>query len=78
MRNLFGHHHYRPRRARSWTAKRAFLRIRGYKRVPRGFHVEHRVPLFAGGSDSPSNMQVMTKFAHKAKTRNDYKMYKRR
>ena len=34
----------------------------------------HRVPLFAAGSDSPSDMQLMTKFAHKTKTRNAYEM----
>ena len=77
MRNLFGFHHYRPRRIRSWKAKRAFLKMRGYKHVPQGFHVEHRVPLFAGGSDSPSNMQLMPKPAHKAKTRIDFRMFKR-
>jgi len=76
MRNLFGHHHFRLRRVRSWKPKRAFLRMRGYRRVPRGFHVEHRVPLFAGGSDSPSNMQLMYIPGHKQKTRIDFRMFK--
>jgi hypothetical protein len=76
MRSLF--HHIRSPRKRSYSAKRDFLKMRGYRRVPKGFQVEHRVPLFAGGSDSPSNMQLMSTFAHRSKTRADYRMYRRR
>lgn len=77
MRDLFQHRSFRPRRVRSWTAKHSFLKMREYRRVPQGFHVEHRVLLSAGGSDSLSNMQLMTEFAHKTKTRIDFRMFKR-
>jgi 5-methylcytosine-specific restriction endonuclease McrA len=46
----------------------ASARQRGLKRVPAGMEVDHTVPLAAGGSDTPSNMQLLPKSAHDAKT----------
>jgi 5-methylcytosine-specific restriction endonuclease McrA len=60
---------------RSEAAKEAFLKSRGLKRVPPGYEVDHKIPLWAGGSDTPGNMQLLTKEQHKAKTKADYKKY---
>jgi 5-methylcytosine-specific restriction endonuclease McrA len=62
---------------RSESAKHAFLKNHGYKRVPSGYEVDHIIPLYAGGRDSPSNMQLLTKAQHNAKTRADYERYGR-
>jgi hypothetical protein len=37
-----------------------------------GFEVDHRKPLAAGGSDSPSNMQWLSVSAHRAKTSQEW------
>ena len=66
---------------RSRTQRNYFLVEQGYCdkttncRVPEGYEVDHVIPLFAGGADSPSNMQLLTKEDHKEKTRNDQKIY---
>jgi hypothetical protein len=62
---------------RSEEAKQAFLKSRGLKKVPPGYQVDHKVPLYAGGSDTPSNMQLLTTSQHKAKTKADYQRYGR-
>ena len=33
-----------------------------------GYDIDHRIPLAVGGADRPSNMQWLSKAAHKAKT----------
>ena len=63
---------------RSQEAKRAFLRQHGLSHVPKGYEVDHRTPLCAGGDDDPSNMQLLTKSQHRAKTRGDVKACRRR
>jgi len=62
---------------RSPEAKQAFLKSRGLKKVPPGYQVDHKIPLWAGGSDTPSNMQLLTNAQHKAKTKADYQRYGR-
>jgi hypothetical protein len=62
---------------RSEEAKQDFLKSRGLKRVPPGYQVDHKTPLWAGGSDTPSNMQLLTNEQHKAKTKADYQRYVR-
>jgi len=62
---------------RSSSAKQDFLKSRGLKNVPKGYEVDHIVPLYAGGRDDPSNMQLMTTQQHDAKTRADYQKYER-
>jgi hypothetical protein len=63
---------------RSEIAKRSFLKQHGLQRVPRGMQVDHRVPLCAGGADSPSNMQLIPTSQHRAKTRGDVRACRRR
>ena len=60
---------------RSESAKQEFLRRRGLKRVPAGYEVDHTVPLAAGGSDTPTNMEVLPKSTHHAKTAGEAKRY---
>ena len=57
-----------PKVNRSEAAKSQFLRQHGYTSVPAGYQVDHRVPLFRGGSDTPSNMQLLPSAVHQAKT----------
>ena len=62
---------------RSESAKEEFLRGRGYTKVPPGYEVDHIIPLYAGGSDTPGNMQLLSKTQHHAKTKADYRRYGR-
>jgi len=48
-----------------------FLRNNGLSGVPRGYQVDHIIPLCAGGDDSPDNMQLLSVKEHKKKTRGD-------
>jgi hypothetical protein len=57
-----------PKVDRSQTAKENFLKQRGLDRVPSGYEVDHIVPLHKGGSDTPSNMQLLPKELHQQKT----------
>ena len=61
---------------RSESAKNNFLRSLGMKRIPPGMQIDHIIPLFAGGSDSPSNMQLISKAEHHKKTKSDFLRYR--
>lgn len=58
----------KPKVVRSAANKKAFLRSRGYTSTPYGYEIDHIVPLSQGGSDEPSNMQLLTIKQHRAKT----------
>lgn len=62
---------------RSESAKMDFLQQHGYRSVPPGYNVDHIVPLYAGGCDCPSNMQLLSVEAHHAKTKADFERYGR-
>ncbi len=53
---------------RSTSSKKEFLHQHGYKKVPYGYEVDHIIPLSKGGTDTPDNMQLITKEQHKHKT----------
>lgn len=54
--------------ARDRAQVRAFLRAQGLERTPKGYEVDHIIPLCAGGADSPENMQLLTFEEHQQKT----------
>lgn len=60
---------------RSETAKRQFLRQQGLSRIPAGYHIDHVIPLSQGGSDTPSNMQLLSVEAHHQKTAAERRHY---
>jgi hypothetical protein len=62
---------------RSESAKEEFLRQNGLSKVPNGYEVDHIIPLYAGGSDTPGNMRLLSKEQHHAKTKSDYQRYGR-
>lgn len=57
-----------PMVKRSEANRSAFLRSHGYSSVPNGYEVDHIVPLSQGGTDDPSNMQLLTIEEHDRKT----------
>lgn len=57
-----------PKVKRSSANRQTFLESLGLDRVPDGYEVDHITPLFQGGTDSPWNMQLLTKEQHAQKT----------
>jgi hypothetical protein len=45
---------------RKGDARAAFLRAHHLKGVPKGFVIAHRVPLWKGGKDAASNMELIS------------------
>jgi len=45
-----------------------FLKKEGFKKIPAGKEVDHKIPLADGGTDTIHNMQLLTKKQHAAKT----------
>lgn len=60
---------------RSEQAKKDFLKSKRLTRIPNGYQIDHIVPLSMGGSDTPSNMQLITIAEHHAKTKSEFKKY---
>jgi hypothetical protein len=58
----------KPKVERSSTAKKDFLKSMGLKKIPAGYQIDHIKPLSEGGSDTPSNMQLISVSQHKRKT----------
>ena len=58
----------KPKVVRSAANKKEFLKSRGYDQTPNGYEIDHIIPLSQGGSDDPSNMQLLTVSQHRAKT----------
>lgn len=58
----------KPKVVRSAANKKDFLTSLGYDNTPYGYEIDHIVPLSQGGSDDPSNMQLLTVEQHRAKT----------
>jgi len=58
----------KPMVERSQAAKKEFLKTKGLKKIPSGYQIDHINPLSEGGSDTPSNMQLISVDRHKLKT----------
>tara|TARA_E500000318_G_C3516622_1_gene194611 strand:+ start:254 stop:934 length:681 start_codon:yes stop_codon:yes gene_type:complete len=58
----------KPLVKRSEANKREFLKSMGYDEIPYGYEIDHIKPLSEGGTDDPSNMQLLTVEQHKRKT----------
>ena len=58
----------KPLVKRSEANKREFLKSMGYDAIPYGYEIDHIKPLSEGGTDDPSNMQLLTVDQHKRKT----------
>ena len=58
----------KPMVKRSETNKTKFLRSHGYSSTPAGYEIDHIIPLSKGGTDDPSNMQLLTIEEHARKT----------
>jgi hypothetical protein len=61
----------KPKVERSSSAKSEFLKTKGYSKEPKGYQVDHIIPLSEGGADTPSNMQLIPIEQHKRKTANE-------
>lgn len=60
---------------RSQYQKKKFLKSMGLTRVPKGYEVDHKIPLWKGGADKPANMQLLPIKQHKAKTKFEMQQY---
>jgi len=58
----------KPMVKRSESNIRYFLNSKGYTETPKGYEIDHIKPLSEGGTDDPSNMQLISKEQHKRKT----------
>ncbi|MBU0578040.1 HNH endonuclease [Patescibacteria group bacterium] len=45
-----------------------FLKLRGFQSVPRGYEIDHIIPLEDGGLDTVNNLQLLTILQHRDKT----------
>ena len=54
---------------RDMAAKKAFMEQSGYPDGRSGYVVDHIIPLYKGGKDTPENMQWLTVEQHKEKHR---------
>lgn len=62
-----------PKVKRSISARNQFLKNKGYSKIPRGYQVDHIIPLSKGGKDTSYNMQLISIEQHKIKTANERK-----
>jgi hypothetical protein len=65
----------KPMVKRSEANKNEFLKSIGYEKLPEGYEVDHIIPLSEGGTDDPSNMQLLTIKQHNIKTANERSKY---
>jgi len=59
----------RHKRKKSTTQR--FLKNKGLKKVPKGKQIDHKNPLFEGGSDTLRNLRLINKNTHKRKTKRE-------
>lgn len=65
-----------PKVKRSAKARMEFLKSIGLTKTPKGYEVDHIIPLHQGGPDTPNNMQLLTIEEHKEKTKKERTTHK--
>jgi hypothetical protein len=70
-RDSHGHIRRSPQAKRSFRSSHPCPSTGRTRGACPGYEVDHRQPLFKGGTDSPSNMEWLTKEQHRAKTRRE-------
>jgi 5-methylcytosine-specific restriction endonuclease McrA len=60
---------------RSQSARMTFLHSHGYHDLPRGYEIDHIIPLSQGGADTSDNMQLLTIDEHHQKTARERHRY---
>ena len=58
---------------RNVANKNHFLKSKGLTKCPKGYEIDHIIPLSEGGTDCPENMQLLTVEQHKKKTAKERK-----
>ncbi|WP_205729407.1 HNH endonuclease signature motif containing protein [Flavobacterium alkalisoli] len=53
---------------RSYQNKKEFLKLHNLTHTPKGYEIDHIIPLSQGGTDCPDNMQLLTIAEHRKKT----------
>lgn len=66
------------RQKRKLSTKQRWLKRHGYKKVPRGYILDHKISLSEGGTDTLWNLDLIKKSTHKKKTRKEAKRRARR
>ena len=61
------------RHVRRQSTRQRFLENRGLTSVPHGKEIDHKIPLWEGGSDSLRNLRLIKKRTHRTKTRAEAK-----
>ena len=61
------------RHKRKSSTKQRWLKRHEYKKVPRGYVLDHKIPLSEGGTDTLWNLHLIKKRTHKKKTRREAK-----
>lgn len=57
-----------PHFQRKESTKQHWLDVHGYKKVPPGKELDHKVPLSKGGPDTLRNLHLIKKSSHQVKT----------
>ncbi len=61
------------RQKRKLSTKQRWLKRHGYEKVPKGYVLDHKIPLSEGGTDTLRNLHLIKKSTHKKKTRKEAK-----
>ena len=57
-----------PHFQRNQSTKQRWLDTHGYKKVPSGKELDHKIPLSRGGTDTLRNLHLISKKSHQIKT----------
>jgi 5-methylcytosine-specific restriction endonuclease McrA len=60
-----------PKFKRKQSTKERWLKRHGYKKIPAGKELDHKIPLSEGGTDTLWNLHLIKKRRHKEKTKRE-------